>query len=244
MTLNPRLIIDGKDQVPDAQATPAGRPDTSTEAQVAANAKMLWLAVRETIRHANGAVLPDRRDGIAGLLWRGNPAAVAVSLWDGMDQSGITDQVMAELYDHLRLTRHLLRADEGSQGRKWWVADQWDGTRVPRPYWEEAVRPLTGGEIASLKEAPANGELPVRVMQPAADPAEALQAVLTEIRLLRDENQRLRATVSADGDQAEMTGDNLRLRSENQELREHNKALRAQVAAAETVLGQSLDDIS
>lgn len=243
---NPRVTIAGKDLVPDARSTPAGRPDTSSEEQVAFNAELLWIAIRETIRHADKPAKPEGMEGVPGWLWRGNPLTVAVALWDGMDQSDITTEVMAELYDYLRLTMHLLRTDEGSQGRQWWVADEWDGTRQPsRPYWDALTAPLPPEDIARLKEARDNGELPVRRLVPAPkmDPADALQAVLAEIHSLRADNQRLRATVSAAGDQSELMEDILRLRGQLSELQESNRALRAYKARAETILGQD-DSVS
>jgi hypothetical protein len=241
-----RLIIDGREQVPDALSTPAGRPDTSTETQVAANSQLLWRALRETIRHANGAALPDRRDDIGGLLWRGNPFLVARTMWDGMDDTEITVGVMDQLYEHLRLTRHLLRVDEGSQGRKWWVADEWDDTRVPTA--EHPFDPFSRDEPRTVALAPADvvllGEPAAAVIidSPAPDPHAAIQAILDENTALTAENRQLKSTISITADTAALAAENQALRSQLEEFRANNTRLRRRVAAYEITLGTQADD--
>lgn len=236
--MSARLIIGGKDQVPHARATPAGRPDTSTEEQVAANSKMLWLVLRETIRHANGGpVAPERRDDVVGLLWRGNPRDVAVSLWDGMDESDITAEVMAELYDHLRLTRHLIRVDEGPRGRQWWVADQWDDTRVPTP--EAPYDPRTHARTQEDVALP--GEPAAAVVLPP-DPIALLQGILDRNAELEAENLRLKAIASVSSDTTQLAEENLALREREKGNLAAIRKLRGQVTAYETILKTRADD--
>jgi hypothetical protein len=224
---NVRVNIHGID-APDARSTPSGMPETGTEDDVSANAELLYLAVRETIRHADRDAKPQSRNDVPGVVWNGSPQKVAESLWDGLDGSGLAGDVMLVLYEELLRTGHMGRLDTGNRRRQWWVADEWkDG----------GYAPLEEPPAYDLPAAP-EGLRDVRVLPVAQDPVAAIQAILDRNRQLEERVRQLEAAAVFSEDKDELVEEVNRLRADNTELREKNRRLRQQAAADDMALGR------
>lgn len=228
--------------LPDAVATPTGAPDISTEACEAANAQLLWRALRETIRNSDSKAEPGNRDGKAGFLWRGNPALVAEALWDGLDGSPTADETLSALYAYLHRVRILTRVDTGNRGRQWWVADKWQPAEPDKPTAAAELRvQILPDPAVSEPHQPAQDDRAVAV---AGEPdyTAALQGLLDSHAELKQQLKRALAMTSLSGGNMEdLSAEIIQLRGINEELRDSNRRLRAENTAYRAILEQPDD---